>query len=96
METRRSRDVATARMSGALLWFNEQKATGVIVADGGERVRVAGSGFADGHAPVGRCAGTRVSFDVVEEADGPAAVRVVCVTEEASRRARPRRSQRRG
>ena len=92
MEARR---MAADRMHGSLLWFNERKATGVIVAEGGERLRVAGAGFADGRAPVGRCAGTKVTFDVAELPDGRAAVRVVPVVEETARRARLRRSQHR-
>jgi cold shock CspA family protein len=82
------------RMNGSLLWFNEAKAAGMIVADGGERFYVARSGFADGKAPVGRCAGTRVMFDVVDLSDGRAAVGVVPVVDETPRRARLRRSHR--
>ena len=95
METRQAAVSKVERMSGSLLWFNEHKATGMIEAEGGERLHVAGSGFADGRVPVGRCAGTKVSFDVADLPDGRAAVHVVPVVEEAARRARVRRSQNR-
>jgi cold shock CspA family protein len=95
MEAHGAATSKAGRMNGSLLWFNEKNATGVIVADDGERLRVAGSGFADGRAPVGRCAGTKVTFDVAELPEGRAAVRVVPVLEETGRRARLRRSQHR-
>ena len=46
-------------MHGEILWFNEQRLDGLIVADDGSRVVVLGTGFAPGHQPVGRSQGRR-------------------------------------
>ena len=91
-------DVATSalakgdtRMQGKMLWFNEVKNFGFIATEEGERLYVNRSGFA-GKAPVGRCAGLAVTFEI-GEADGQrAAVDVAPVPETVQRRARIRRS----
>jgi hypothetical protein len=80
-------------MRGELLWFNEQRQDGLIVADDGSRVVVLGSGFSPGRAPVGRCAGTPVVFELADEDGEPHAVRVAIVDDEPTRRARLRPSR---
>jgi cold shock CspA family protein len=77
--------------TGALVWFNEQKAVGLIVADDGERLAVTGADFANGAAPIGRCGGTRVSFDVAPGTHGRTAVHVSTIVLEPQARARRRR-----
>ena len=81
-------------MRGTMLWFNEVKDLGVITTDDGERLPVAGSGFTNGARPQGRCAGTVVSFRMVNGHDGPAAADVAIVPEVAPRRARRRHGSR--
>lgn len=49
-------------MRGELLFFNEQTGHGFIRTEDGERLYVARDSFADGHVPVGRCAGSVVDF----------------------------------
>jgi hypothetical protein len=80
-------------MHGELLWFNEQRQDGLIVADDGSKVVVLGSGFAPGHQPVGRCAGTPVRFDLAHEDGEPHAVGVTVVDATPTRRARLRPSR---
>ena len=80
-------------MHGEILWFNEQRLDGLIVADDGSRVVVLGTGFAPGHQPVGRCAGTPVRFELVHEDGEPRAVGVTVVDIAPSRRARSRPSR---
>jgi len=87
-----SRTEAT-RMRGELLWFNEQRQDGVIVAEDGTHVVVLGSGFVPGHAPVGRCAGTPVAFTVADEDGEPRAVGVAVVELAQGGRARRRPSR---
>jgi len=53
-------------MRGQMLWFNEAKDQGFIMTDEGERLAVAGDGFAKGEKPEGRCAHKVVSFEVDE------------------------------
>ena len=53
-------------MRGQMLWFNEVKDYGFIMTDEGERLAVAGKGFAKGEKPEGRCARRVVTFDVDE------------------------------
>jgi hypothetical protein len=56
-------------MRGHMLWFNEAKDHGFIMTDEGERLAVAGTGFAGEVRPVGRCAHMIVSFQI-DESDG--------------------------
>jgi hypothetical protein len=80
-------------MRGELQWFNEERQDGVIVAEDGSRVVVLGSAFAPGRAPVGRCAGTPVSFELAGVADERRAVSVVVLELPPARRARRRGSR---
>jgi hypothetical protein len=82
-------------MQGQMLWFNEVKDHGFIRTDEGERLAVAGTGFAGEERPVGRCASKIVSFEIDESSDARHAQNVVFVPEVAPRRAR-RRSAGRG
>jgi hypothetical protein len=82
-------------MQGQMLWFNEARDEGFIRTDEGERLAVAGTGFAGEERPVGRCARKIVSFEVDESNDTRQAQNVVFVPEVAPRRAR-RRSAGRG
>jgi 'Cold-shock' DNA-binding domain len=82
-------------MQGEMLWFNEAKDHGFILTEEGERLAVAGSGFAGEERPVGRCARKIVSFEVDDSNDPRQAQNVVFVPEVAPRRAR-RRSAGRG
>jgi cold shock CspA family protein len=79
-------------MNGALLWFNEHKSIGMIETDDGDRVPVARAAFVHRDAPVGRCAGTRVAFDVGHDGERQVAVNVVRVSTDAPPRARRRRT----
>jgi hypothetical protein len=81
------------KLRGELLWFNEERQDGVIVADDGSRVVVLGSGFVPGHVPVGRCAGTPVAFELADVDGEPRAVDVAVVEIADSRRARRRPSR---
>ena len=56
-------------MKGQMLWFNEVKDYGFIMTDEGERLAVAGKGFAKGEKPEGRCAHKVVTFEV-DDSDG--------------------------
>jgi hypothetical protein len=51
-------------MQGEMLWFNEAKDHGFILTEEGERLAVAGDGFARDERPVGRCAHKVVIFEV--------------------------------
>lgn len=82
-------------MQGQMLWFNEAKDHGFIMTDEGERLAVAGTGFAGEERPVGRCAHKIVSFEVDESNDPRQAQNVVFVPDVSPRRAR-RRSAGRG
>jgi hypothetical protein len=82
-------------MQGQMLWFNEAKDHGFILTDEGERLAVAGTGFAGEERPVGRCAHKIVSFEVDESNDPRQAQNVVFVPDVSPRRAR-RRSAGRG
>ncbi len=79
-------------MLGKMLWFNEEKNHGFIRTEEGERLYVDREGFLPGQAPVGRCAGLDVSFDVHENGDERFAVGVTLVPEPDRRRARRRHS----
>jgi cold shock CspA family protein len=76
-------------MRGTMLWFNDEKNLGVIVADDGERLAVHGAEFAPGARPNGRCGGTPVAFSVVD-GDERQASAVTLIAEVAHRRARRR------
>ena len=77
-------------MRGQMLWFNEAKDQGFIMTDEGERLAVAGDGFAKGERPEGRCAHKVVSFAVDETTGERQAQNVVFEQEIAARRARMR------
>jgi len=77
-------------MHGTMLWFNEEKDYGFISTEEGERLYVHRTGFVDGLAPEGRCAGLEVSFRVNVENGVRAAEETVLVPQVASRRARTR------
>jgi len=49
-----------------MLWYNPVRDEGVVEAEGGERLPVAGDGFAGVTKPEPRCSGTLVSFLVVD------------------------------
>jgi hypothetical protein len=74
---------------GEMLWFNESKDHGFIMTEEGERLAVAGEGFAEGEKPVGRCAHMVVTFEIDD--DGTRQARnVVFEPLVAARRARMR------
>ena len=75
-------------VQGKMLWFNEAKNFGFIRTEEGERLYVHRDGFLPGDAPVGRCAGVAVTFNVSSGEPERKAVDVVIVREEASKRAR--------
>ena len=77
-------------MRGQMLWFNEVKDYGFIMTEDGERLAVAGNGFANGEKPEGRCAHKVVSFEVDETTGERQAQNVVFEQEIAARRARMR------
>ena len=52
-------------MRGKMKWFNEDKDHGYIETEEGERLYIAGSGFAGGKRLKGRCAGLEVEFTIV-------------------------------
>jgi hypothetical protein len=74
-----------------MLWFNEAKDHGFIMTDEGERLAVAGDGFASGEKPIGRCADKVVIFEIDDEDGSRRARNVVFEPEVAPRRARMRR-----
>jgi len=73
-----------------MLWFNEAKDHGFIRTDEGERLAVAGDGFAAGEKPVGRCAKKVVTFEIDDEDGARQARGVVFEPEVLARRARMR------
>jgi cold shock CspA family protein len=75
-------------MQGTLIWFNPAKRHGFIRTEDGERLLVEETGFEPGHLLGDRCAGTRLTFDRVD--DGPRAVHVTVDAIEPARRARMR------
>ena len=82
------------RISGEMVWFNNDKDFGFITTTTGERLHVAGRAFRNGSRPVGRCGGLQVTFLAID-GDGDeqrSADDVVFVDEAPSRRARSRRS----
>ena len=81
-------------MRGQMLWFNEAKDYGFIMTDEGERLAVAGEGFARGERPVGRCAHKVVSFEIDASGQPRQARNVVFDREAGAPRARLRSSAR--
>jgi len=79
------------RISGEMLWFNQDKGHGFIETAAGERLRVEGAAFSKG-PPEGRCAGMAVTFYVAGEGEAARALDVVFPDDAAPRRARMRRS----
>jgi hypothetical protein len=75
-------------VNGAMLWFHEEKGYGFILTDEGERLYVDRDGFANGIAPVGRCAKLPVELRVEERDGRRVAVDVALVQEQPTRRAR--------
>jgi hypothetical protein len=71
-----------------MLWFDEAKDYGFILAEDGERLYVDRDGFVERAAPVGRCARLPVRLTVAERDGRRIAVDVSLVEEEAPRRAR--------
>ena len=62
-DARSAHRVEGGRISGDMLWFNNEKGHGFIETAAGDRLRVEGSGFRNG-PPEGRCAGMPVTFHV--------------------------------
>ena len=77
-------------MRGEMLWFNEAKDHGFIMTEEGERLAVAGDGFAAGERPVGRCARKVVTFEIDAGSEAREARNVVFEQEVVPRRARMR------
>jgi len=77
-------------MRGEMLWFNQAKDHGFIMTDDGERLVVAGDGFAVGEKPSGRCAHKVVTFEIGIEQGSRHARNVVFERQFAARRARLR------
>ena len=77
-------------LRGTMLWFNEAKDHGYISTEDGERLYVAGTGFAGGIRPKGRCAGLAVTFRVSGEGDDRQAEETALLTDAPSQRARRR------
>ena len=78
-------------MHGKMIFFNEAEDFGFIRTDDDERLLVRRTGFAEA-APVGRCGGLDVEFDVREVDGEREAVGVMLVPETEQRRARRRQS----
>jgi cold shock CspA family protein len=85
-------DEGGRRITGEMVWFNNDKDFGFIATTTGERVHVAGSAFRNGSRPEGRCAGLQVTFRAIEGDEQRSAEDVAFVDEAPSRRARSRRS----
>jgi hypothetical protein len=77
-------------MRGEMIWFNEKKDHGFIRTEGGERLAVAGAGFAGGARPVGRCAQRVVTFEIDDSGVIRQARNVAFEPEVQARRARRR------
>jgi hypothetical protein len=73
-----------------MLWFNLAKDHGFIKTEEGERLAVAGDGFAAGEKPEGRCASKPVTFEIDSNGDERQARNVTFDQEVAARRARLR------
>lgn len=76
-------------MRGEMLWFNSTKDLGFIMTEEGERLAVAGDGFAGGERPAGRCAHKVVTFEIQDDGERHA-LNVVFEPELPARRARMR------
>jgi hypothetical protein len=85
-----NREPSEQVMSGTMIWFNEEKDHGYISTEAGERLYVAGTGFAGGVRPKGRCAGLAVTFRVTGEGDVRQAEETTLLTDAPSQRARRR------
>jgi hypothetical protein len=79
--------VTQTRIRGELRYFNEVTQRGLIRTTEGD-FGVLGSGFAEGEAPVGRCAGVAVDFEVETAETESLAVRVSIVDLTTGGRAR--------
>jgi hypothetical protein len=90
-DARSAQRVEGGRISGDMLWFNNEKGHGFIETAAGDRLRVEGSGFRNG-PPEGRCAGMPVTFHVAGDGDAARALDVAFPEDAAPRRARIRRS----
>jgi hypothetical protein len=77
-------------MRGQMLWFNEAKDHGFIMTEEGERLAVAGDGFARGERPAGRCAHKVVTFEIETSGGTRHARGVAFEPEVVARRARLR------
>lgn len=77
-------------MRGQMLWFNETKDHGFIETDEGERLAVAGDGFAPGERPEGRCAHRTVTFEITGNKQSRQACDVAFVPDVAARKPRMR------
>jgi hypothetical protein len=86
-EDPRNRGVMHTRRRGELRFFNEVTQRGLIRTSE-EDFAVLGSGFVEGHIPVGRCAGVAVDFEVEGVDTDSLAVRVSIVDVTPRRRAR--------
>jgi len=75
---------------GTMLWFNEEKDHGYISTEEGERLYVAGTGFAGGVRPKGRCAGLAVTFRVTGNGGVRQAEDTTLLTDAPNQRARRR------
>ncbi|CAN5281944.1 hypothetical protein BH18ACT12_BH18ACT12_06900 [soil metagenome] len=80
------------RLSGEMLWFNNEKDFGFIATTTGERLSVAGDAFRNGSRPEGRCSGLAVTFRAADGDELRRAEDVAFVDDAAPRRARSRRS----
>jgi len=83
--------MSAREMTGTMLWFDEASDVGYILAEDGDRIAVRGTGFA-GARPEGRCARTRVTFELAQDAGRRTAHNVVLAPEPDQRR--PRRTRR--
>ena len=90
-DARSAHRVEGGRISGDMLWFNNEKGHGFIETAAGDRLRVEGSGFRNG-PPEGRCAGMPVTFHVAGDGESARALDVAFPEDAAPRRARIRRS----
>jgi cold shock CspA family protein len=90
-DARSAQRVEGGRISGDMLWFNNEKGHGFIETATGDRLRVEGSGFRNG-PPEGRCAGMAVTFHVTGDGEAARALDVAFPEDAAPRLARIRRS----
>jgi cold shock CspA family protein len=81
-------------MRGTMLWFNGDKDLGAIRTEDGEHLAVHGEHFAPGAKPIGKCGGTVVEYQLVEDEEERRAEKVTLVPVVLSGRARQRRTAR--